>query len=76
MAMPHGTHWPCYLYPGGTAMPPLHMWHGRAMWHSLPVLNLCLFSDFFRVARPTVVVRHRLLYVALSAGLAFLKNRF
>jgi len=42
----------------------------------LPVLNLCLFSDFFRVARPTLAVRHRLLYVVLSAGLAFLKNRF
>jgi len=28
------------------------------------------------VALPALAVRHRLLYVALSAGLAFLKNRF
>ena len=27
-------------------------------------------------ARPTLVIRHRLLYVALPASLAFLKNRF
>ena len=34
------------------------------------------FSSFLRAARPTLAVRHRLLYVALPNGLAFFKNRF
>jgi len=38
--------------------------------------SLSTFSNYRRVARPTLVVQHRLLYVALPAGLAFFKNRF
>jgi len=39
-------------------------------------ISLSAFSNYRCVARPTLAVRLRLLYVALPAGLAFFKNRF
>jgi len=35
-----------------------------------------LLAGFLRLTLPALAVRHCLLYVALPAGLAFLKNRF
>jgi len=60
-AVPHGTVWPCHLCTSGT---------------SWPCCFSVRFSNFRRVVRPTLAIRHCLLFVALPASLAFFKNKF
>ena len=59
----------------------LQRWHGQAVptlqwWHGQPVSLFCPPSQFLLVALPALAIWHRLLYVALPAGLAFFKNSF